>query len=124
VEKEIPFWVTSTHPEHAYNLIVFESGDSGIEEIDLSREEYIDLKRHLAAARGYTSGDAAERATEIVKEIERLEGMGSPDSPSVDSQQVATFLQTARALYRICPEAVVCPDGDFSATLEKLATCF
>jgi hypothetical protein len=52
-DKSIPEWVNDTPADHGYNLTMFEDNDIGVEEIDLTRDEYLELKRHLAVMRGY-----------------------------------------------------------------------
>jgi hypothetical protein len=117
--EEIPYWVTSTHPDHAYKLVLFENSDGGVEEVEMTRDEYIELKRHIAATRGYTSGDAAQRVDELVKEMGVRRGSGLP---SPDPQNVAAYLIIAREFYRLCPEATVAPGAEFEETLEQIAT--
>lgn len=117
-EGEVWDWVTDTPPEETYSLTMFGAGGGGEQEIDITRDEYINLKRHLAAWRGYTTGEAADRVDELVKQI----AAGDTDcTVSATVQQVATYLVEARALYRLCPEAVVSPEGDFDKALKELA---
>lgn len=118
--EPIPDWVTDTPDECVYDLAMFEGGGGSLQEISLSRDEFLALKMHLAAARGYTTGDPAERVAELVKKINEAKDQGVSDLPAPgDLQQLAAFLLTARELYRLCPEAVTCPDGEFSATLRR-----
>lgn len=49
----IPEWALKTFPENSYDLTMFDAGGDSIEEVELTRAEYIALKRHLAAMRGY-----------------------------------------------------------------------
>lgn len=56
---EVPEWVTTTPPDHSYTLTMFENNDISIEEIMLTREEYVELKSRLAALRGYGTRDTA-----------------------------------------------------------------
>ena len=42
-----PEWL-QTHPEHTYELMMFESNDENVEQIAMDREDYIWLKRRLA----------------------------------------------------------------------------
>lgn len=53
----IPEWALQTPPENSYDLTMFDSGGDSIEEVELSRAEYIALKRHLAVMRGYEMPD-------------------------------------------------------------------
>jgi hypothetical protein len=57
-QPDIPKWVTETPADHLYELEMFESSDRVIETIELTRDEYIELKEHLAAMRGYTKEEA------------------------------------------------------------------
>ena len=50
---EVPEWVTKTMGEMTYGLeIMCGCGDCNTEAVDLTREEYIALKLHLAKMRG------------------------------------------------------------------------
>jgi hypothetical protein len=118
-ESEIPDWVKETPPDHMYCLDMFESGDNHVESIDLTRDEYIALKRHLAAVQGHTTGTAAGRVEELVKQMGLQES--NPNLPSADPDQVARYLIVAREFYRLCPEAVVSPKGDFDTALNEIA---
>jgi hypothetical protein len=42
-EREIPEWVGNTYPDLLYLLTIFENSDAGVEEIEMSRVEYIAL---------------------------------------------------------------------------------
>ncbi len=103
--QEIPWWVDDTTPDHTYKLIVFENGDYGRDEtIDLTRAEFIALKKHLAGMRGYKIGDVTtERA--CVAEIHK----SLPEHYRLDqeSQQEARYVEIARDLYRHSPDLVV-----------------
>lgn len=114
--QEIPDWVTSTHPEHTYQLVVFESNDSGVEEVGMTRDEYIALKHHLAAMRGYTLTDARS----AVAAIENSDIPEAQDYRQGGEHQIAMHLQTARRLYRYFPEMVVWTSPEFDAELSNL----
>lgn len=62
-EIEIPAWVNDTPPDHSYSLTMFQNSDSSIQDIELTREEYIALKEHLAAMRGYVKPDETAAAS-------------------------------------------------------------
>jgi hypothetical protein len=47
-----PEWVTRT-PEPGYNLTMFGADDDAAQDINLTRDEYLALKRALAKMRGY-----------------------------------------------------------------------
>ena len=49
---ELPQWMDKT-PEVSYSLTMFGPDDDGIQNIELNRDEFIELKRHLAVMRGY-----------------------------------------------------------------------
>lgn len=52
--EELPDWVTETpNLDHSYQLQMMENNDCSIQEVDLTSEEYISLKQHLAQMRGY-----------------------------------------------------------------------
>ena len=57
---ELPEWVTKTMPEPDYVLeMACRCGDCNTESVDLTRDEYLALKLHLAKLRGYTVPKAA-----------------------------------------------------------------
>ncbi len=56
-------------PFHTFNLCVFERGGGSEQEIDLTREEHIALKAHLAAIRGYGVG-SVEGCMSLIRESE------------------------------------------------------
>lgn len=54
VEKtEDPEWVAETPEDSRYSLIMFDTGGTGCQEVDVSRCEFISLKQHLAEMRGF-----------------------------------------------------------------------
>jgi len=111
---EIPAWVTQTHPEHTYHLAMFQSNDDNVESIDMTRDEYIALKAHLAAMRGYTVGDFGARIADL--------NTNGPEGYSGDDiEQTATLLEAARDFYRCCPELVVFDSDELDEYIQKLA---
>ena len=56
-ENKLPFWVNETREELSYVLLLTDQRSDAVndslESIDLTRAEYISLKRHLAIMRGY-----------------------------------------------------------------------
>jgi hypothetical protein len=52
-EEDPPEWVEKTPDECTYNLTMFETRGGEIQNIDVTRDEYIALKRHLATMRGF-----------------------------------------------------------------------
>ena len=118
-QNEILEWVEETQPDYDYHLGMYDPYGARGQEVEITREEYIALKRHLPAVRGYTAGDAAECVNELAKQIKSGES-GSSISP--DSQQVAAYLVEARALCSLCPEAVVSPGESFDAQLKVMQT--
>lgn len=79
---ELPKWATDTPPDHNYQLTMFENNDYGIEEVTVTREEYIALKHHLAKMRGY---DVKEMEKESIK----------PSSPPAASKHRAKAKRNA-----------------------------
>jgi len=54
---ELPNWVTQTMDEPTYKLeAMCDCGECTTEEVDLTRDEFIELKRHLFLIRGRTKG--------------------------------------------------------------------
>ena len=111
-EQEIPNWVDDTWPEQTYELQIM--GDTSQELIDMTRDEYITLKAHLAAMRGYKVPMAAE-AIALVKSTESLDIYHS------DDYQVARHIEIARDIYQELPELVMIASEDFDAEIRKLA---
>ncbi len=111
-EQEIPNWVDDTWPEQTYELQIM--GDTSQELIDMTRDEYITLKAHLAAMRGYKVPTAAE-AIALVKSTESLDIYHS------DDYQVARHIEIARDIYQELPELVMIASEDFDAEIRKLA---
>jgi hypothetical protein len=53
VEVEAPDWVNVTPDDNSYGLTMWEGGGGNEQEIDITRDEFIRLKRFLAALRDY-----------------------------------------------------------------------
>ena len=101
--KRTPDWVTSTPPDNFYSLTMFQNG-FGVEEIDdIDRDEYITLKEHLAAMRGY--GYAEQMAAFVASQTEKA---AFPDGADrVDLEQLALGLDDAQEFYRNYPALVM-----------------
>lgn len=115
IEIEVPDWVDETWPDHTYKMTVFASGDCSEEEIEITRHEYITLKTHLAAMRGYRAPSFADAWREM-KGHDRLDAYYDEDD-----QQVAMHIQTARDIYRAMPHVVLVESEAFDAEVNKLA---
>jgi hypothetical protein len=114
--NEIPGWVENTPQEQAYELSMFDSDDNA-QQIEMSREEFIALKAHLAALRGYRIGDLRERLTALV-----LESNPNQDQPIGDDlQQTAELVRIARLYYERCPDLVVFESDTLDDEIEELA---
>jgi hypothetical protein len=119
---EIPDWVDETPESKTYDLIMWE-GDGGMseQEIRISRAEFVALKAHLAALRGYTVTSAEDCIAKIGTELDTAKLEGENGLPENSPQQIATYLAVARWLYRHCPEAVVCTVECYDEALEDIA---
>jgi hypothetical protein len=57
VQEKIPYWVNETRSELSYVLVLTDERSDAVNDsldiIDLTRAEFITLKRHLAELRGY-----------------------------------------------------------------------
>ena len=51
--EETPEWVRETPYECAYELQMSDSDGAGVQTVSLTRDEFEDLKLHLATKRGY-----------------------------------------------------------------------
>lgn len=115
---DIPFWVDSTTPEHAYRLVLLESADAAHDEdIDLTRDEYIALKKQLAGMRGYKVGHVTEKHACIAELAKSLPA----EYRQKDEQQNARHLQNARIIYRHCSDLVVFESEKLDQSLQELA---
>jgi hypothetical protein len=116
---ELPDWATKTPADHLYSLSMFENSDASIEEVHVSRDEYIALKAHLAALRGYGNGDDPQGLIEAIsgKPITNQEKLFF----SRDRQQIADQILIARGIYRLCPTAVVYDERSLVEQLRRLA---
>ncbi|HWF08032.1 MAG TPA: hypothetical protein VG297_06185 [Bryobacteraceae bacterium] len=94
--------------------MLFESNDHGVEGIEMSRAEYIALKAHLAAMRGYTVGDFRAKIAEVMST--GIDGLNTSDL-----QQTTSHLETARDFYCAFPELVVYDSPELDEYIEKEA---
>ena len=68
----VPDWVTETPAEAVYSLEMWDSDSTSVEEIYMTRAEYVTLKQHLANMRGITPAPppaepaAAEKNNDLV----------------------------------------------------------
>ena len=53
---DTPDWVNKTPDDNIYSLTMYEGGGSSEQEVNLTREEFVRLKRWVAALRGYSMG--------------------------------------------------------------------
>src|SRR3569833_304787 len=96
--------MNDTPPDNDYHLAVSTEYRVGnLETIDLSRHEYIALKAHLAAIRGYASGgNLEERLSQVSSEIEAASHI---ITPGLD--HVVNGLQISREMFERCPDLVM-----------------
>ena len=52
-DTELPDWIDETPEECSYELTMFEGIGGQVQQIDITRDEYLHLKKHLAKMRGY-----------------------------------------------------------------------
>jgi len=113
---EIPEWVTETPAEMTYDLEVFDASGGSIEEVGMTRAEYIALKRTLAKMRGFdvpeaeptvaaevaapTNGAAASaREVDRTYTLAAFEGGGSTETHDLDKHQFE-FLRTCLKIHQ------------------------
>ena len=111
---EIPAWVEDMPLAPDFNLTMYDHYGGAEQEIDLTRDEYIALKAHLAAMRGYTVGDFQARIADLAT-------TGPEGYRCSDLQQIASHLETARDFYRHCPDLVVFDSDELAEYIEDLA---
>lgn len=116
-EDKTPDWVNDTPPDNEYRMSVASDCQlANLETIDLSREEYIALKAHLAAIRGYASaGKLEDRLAEVTDQIE---SSSTIITPGLD--QVTSHLQSAREMFRRCPDLVMLKSETIDADLDEI----
>lgn len=51
--RPVPDWVNETPEDCSYDLTMFEPGGGHIQDIELTRDEYIQLKQYLAVMRNH-----------------------------------------------------------------------
>ena len=106
---EVPEWLLVSPPEVSYNLMSDIDGLGDL--IEMSRDEFMVLKRHLAAMRGHAvEADLKGRLTKIRDEFE------------FSDRRFAETLVSAHELYRRCPE-VVSSERTLEAILAEMDTC-
>lgn len=57
-------WANETPPDHSYSLDMYQNSDVSIQSVELTRQEFIELKVHLAEMRGLApnkQGDSVKR---------------------------------------------------------------
>ncbi|MCU1330624.1 MAG: hypothetical protein JWN34_5994 [Bryobacterales bacterium] len=115
----IPDWVADTPEDITYNLTMFDALGGPEQNIDLTPDEFIALKEHLAAMRGY---GAPQSAFEAVVMLKASEGLNRLDTYELaDEQSAAVLLETTRDFYRCVPSLVVCPSETLDAELAEMA---
>jgi hypothetical protein len=98
--KEIPDWVNDTPDEFTYDMSMWDPGGTTEENIDISRDEYIALKSHLAALRQYKIAGVGDRLRAMVRKFEEK-----------DTEALQLWLGWACEIYRHAPEAIVSDAG-------------
>jgi hypothetical protein len=116
-----PDWAEFTPESPTYDLIMFDGGGASEQEVALTRDEFLALKRHLAAMRGYTAAEPMTHIGVITLARDRASAEGETGLPEKSPQQIASYLQVARWLYLHCPEAVVSTTEGFDDILEEIA---
>ena len=53
--------IAQTIPEHIYEMSAFESSGNQVQQVELTRDEYIALKEHLCELRGLKPSTGATR---------------------------------------------------------------
>ncbi|MCC6586235.1 MAG: hypothetical protein IT168_05905 [Bryobacterales bacterium] len=51
-QQSVPEWVNETPDETTYDLVMFDEGGGPAQRIELTRDEFVGLKEHLASMRG------------------------------------------------------------------------
>jgi hypothetical protein len=70
---ETPDWVTDTPPDHSYSIDMYENSDATIQNIEITRTEFLALKEHLARMRGYeVQKPVAEHANHAQRRLQTL----------------------------------------------------
>lgn len=61
--EPLPDWLTHTPDETIYSLTMFDGGGTAVQDIEITRDEYLALKAHLANLRGYVERSVGAAAT-------------------------------------------------------------
>jgi hypothetical protein len=103
---QIPDWVEKT--PHLYFCLSVDDSDGNIaQDIDLTRDEYIPLKAHLAAMRGHTKIDDTDVGGMETRFTELAADLVLPDGSGVDqAARIAQHVIIAREFYRRDPELI------------------
>ena len=86
-----PDWTKTTPEEVSYDLTMFAPGGEALQDLAMNRDEYLAMKAHLSAIRGFDYAD----------QLAKLEATDR------DKQQLAFKLETAREVYRDYPALVM-----------------
>jgi hypothetical protein len=111
--NEIPNWVANTPNEQAYELNMFDSDDNA-QQIEMSRDEFIALKAHLAALRGYALDDVEALVQRAAEQRAKETGL------SVDLSQAAVQFSIARDYYRKWPALVLAQAKEVDEEVSRL----
>ena len=116
----LPEWASDTPVAPDFELVMWESheGGSALQAVHITVEEYIALKKHLAALRGL----GAPSASDAIRRINSSEHTLAKLYASQDHQQVVFHLETARNLYSIFPDLVTVQSDRLDAELAKFAS--
>src|SRR5687768_7914909 len=49
----VPEWAETTPADHSYSLDMYENGDHSVQTIEITREEFIEVKQYIARMRGF-----------------------------------------------------------------------
>jgi hypothetical protein len=115
--ERVPDWVNDTPPDNEYCLMIMsEFTTTTPQAIDLSRDEYIALKAHLAALRGYElDRNLEERLSQVSDEIK-----ANFHSVLPELDQVVNGLQIAREMFERCPDLVMLKSETLDADLDAI----
>jgi hypothetical protein len=104
----IPDWVEGTPVEPSYSLAMFDNEGNTPQEIDVTRAEYVALKRHLAAIRGYRCPDPADvhGMETILKDLATEFTYSDGSGIDKDISQIARHVMVARDIFRRTPDLI------------------
>lgn len=96
---KIPDWVTETPESESYGLTMWDGSGGPVQEIDMTRAEFLALKEHLATMRGYNASTASPATAATAENRPSAEEpKPAPARPGRQTQPEPNAAKIARAV--------------------------